>query len=306
MGGEGFLEGEVPLLGVAAAVGTLDGEDALAEAGIGAGGLDGDGGAGGEEEGGVDVVEGLLAEGLDVREEGGGEGGGDAGLFDPSEAVAGAKGEGVGGLEGEAEAWGEVGFFEVAGGAGGAVGAELVELLGIQVEDGAAVMEDGGGEVEGVADAEVEGEPGRGAPIVLEEEFGDAGAGLDGFRLGVDGEAADLAGEEGGEGVTGIGDDGAGGGEGGGEDGGELEVAGGAGGLEDVEGLEADIGADLEAVGAADEREIIDELGDGGGEAGVAAGGRAELLEADDIVGGEDGGEGRGGDIGDLGGLGEG
>jgi hypothetical protein len=63
--------------------------------------------------------------------------------------------------------------------------------------------------------------------------------------------------------------------EGGGEDVGELEVAGGAGGLEDVEVFEANVGAGFEGVGTADEGEVIEELGDGGGELSVAAGGGA-------------------------------
>ena len=306
VGGEGFLEGDVPLLGVAAAVGTLHAEDALAEAGIGVDGLGGDGGAVGEDEGGVDVVEGLLAEGLNEGEQGRREGGGDAGLLDPSDAVAAAEDERIGGFEGEAQAGGDVFLFEISGGGRGSVGAELVEFLGGEIEDGSAVVDDGGGEIQGVAGAEVDGEPVGEAPIVLDEEFGDTGAGLDDGGLDVDAEAADLAEEERGEGVAGVGIDGSGGREAGGEYIRELEVAGGAGRLEDVEGLEADVGSELETVVALDEGVVVEELGDGGGEGGVAAGGGAELLEADEVVGRQDIGERTGGDIGDLGGLGEG
>lgn len=272
--GDGFLEREVPLLSVAALLIALDGEDGLAEAGIGVGGGGRDGGSLREEEGGTEVVERGLLEGADEGEEGRGEGRGDAGLFDPGETVAGAKEESGGELEGEADAWGEVRVFEVASGARESVLAEEVELLGAEIEDGAAIVADGGGEVEGVANAEVEGESRGEADVVLEEEFGDAGTGLERFFLEVDLELLDLPKEEGGDGVSG-------------EDGRELEVAQGGGGLEDVEGLEADIGSGFEAMGSGEPGVVIEELGDGGGEVGAGTGRRSELLEAGQVVDGE-------------------
>ena len=52
---------------------------------------------------------------------------------------------------GEADARGYVGEVELAGAAGVSVYAEVVELLGGEVEDGALVVLFGGGEVEGPA-----------------------------------------------------------------------------------------------------------------------------------------------------------
>ena len=48
------------------------------------------------------------------------------------------------------------------------------------------------------------------------------------------------------------------------------KVAGRTGRLQDVEALEAEVGADFHAVTAAEPGEVVDELSDGSGEVGVA------------------------------------
>ncbi len=284
MRAEGFLQREIPLLRVAAAVVALDGENALAEAGVRTDIRGADVRAGGEEEGGAEVIEGLFADGPDEGKEGSGEGSRNAGLFDPGEAVAGAQDEIVAELEGETEARGEVTLFEIAGGTGMAIAAEEAQALRVEIKNGAAVAEDGGGEVEGITKAEIEGEAAVETPVVLEKGFGDGGAGAEGFGLEVKLVAGDLAGEKRGEAMAGVGQDGAGGEEGGGEEGRELKVAGGVGGLENVEGLEAEVDAELDGVGAAGPGEVVEKLRHAGCEAGGGVGGRTDFLVADDVV----------------------
>ena len=176
---------------------------------------------------------------------------------------------------GEADAGGDVVEVELAGAAGVAVDAEVIELLGGEVEDGALVGLFGGGEVEGLTGAEVEGEAAGDAPIILNEVLLDLVAGADLAGLEVDLEGVDLAEEEAGDGVAAVGDAllvGSGGGEG--------EGAGGVGGRDGVEFVPAEVDAGFEGVAAASEDDGVDELPDGGLVQREGAGGGAELLES--------------------------
>ena len=273
--GDGVLEAEIPLLDVAGAGGTVGGVDALAEAGVGREWDGGDRGAGGELEGLIDAVEGLLLDVLDEGELGKGEGGGDAGLVDEDDAEAGA-GDGPGSEEiGEADTGSDVVPMGLAGGPGVAIYTCVVKLLRGEVEDGTLVVFFGGREVEGVAGTDVEGELIGGAEVILEEVLLDVVAGAELGGLEVDGEGIDLAEEKAGDGVAGAGDAllvGAGGGEG--------EGAGGVGRGDGVELVEAEVEAGFDGVAAAGVNEGVGSLPDGGLVLGEGAGGGAELLEA--------------------------
>ena len=182
------------MLRIPAAVVSLNSEDALAEASIRirrsvaltVGPFE-------RHEGRIDVVERLLPEGLNEGKQRRGERRRDAGLLDPGEPVPGAEHEGVGQPEGEADSGSKVRLLQIAAAAREAVLPEEVELLGLKVEDGAAIVGDGGREVEGVANTEVQREPLRGPPSRPEERTRRSVArGSRNFRLDVDGEARDL------------------------------------------------------------------------------------------------------------------
>ena len=163
----------------------------------------------------------------------------------------------------------------LASAAGVAVDAEVVKLLGGEVEDGSLIGLFDGGEVEGVACSQVEGEAAGDAPVILKEVFLDLVAWADLAGLEVDLEGVDLAEEEAGDSVAAVGNAllvGSGGGEG--------EGAGGVGGRDGVELVPAEVYAGAEGVAAVSEDDGVEELPDGGLKLGEGAGGGAELLES--------------------------
>ena len=261
-GSDGALDGQVPLLHVAGSGGAGGSVDALAEAGLGSKGDGGNGGSGGELEGLGVAVLGALLDVLDEGILGGGEWSRDAGLIDEDDAEAGAEDGSCIGREGEAQAWGEAGVVKLAGAAGVAyltiLGAEVVKLLGGQVEDGTLVAGFGGRQVEGVTRAEVEDESRRDAVVILEEELVDVVAGADGAGLKVDGEGVHLAEEEAGEGVAARGL--ASGASGIGACGSEGEGAGGIGGRDGVQLVAAEVGAGFDGVRANVVNDRVDQL----------------------------------------------
>ncbi len=167
-----------------------------------------------------------------------------------------------------------------AGGLGVAVDAYVVENLGGRVKDSALVVLFGGWVVEGPAKAEVGGEFGREAPVVLDEVLLQVVAGAQDTGLKVDREGINLAEEEAGEAVAAGGAGGAGGGLRVGPGGGEGKAAGGIGRGDGVELVPADVGADAEVVFAAGEEDGVGELPDAGLVLREDAGGGAELSEA--------------------------
>ena len=235
-----------------------------------------------------------------------GEGRRDAGLIDEDDAEAGADDGGRREEIGEAYAGGEVVEVQFAGAAGVSVLAEIVELLGLEIEDCTLVGLFVGGEVQGPARADVQGEAVGGLPIILQEVLFDLVAGADDALLKIDLEVVDLAEEEACEGVAAVGDAllvGAGGG--------ECEEAGGAGRRDGVENVPAEVEARFEGVTAAGEDGGFEYLPDGCLVLREGAGRGAELLESGDGearegvveggVGGDAGNAERGG-----GGVGEG
>ncbi len=69
---------------------------------------------------------------------------------------------------------------------------EKVELLGLKIEDGAAIIHDGGWKVQRVANAEVQCQPVAGLEVVLKEELGNLRARLQKLLLDVDREVLHL------------------------------------------------------------------------------------------------------------------
>ena len=157
--------------------------------------------------------------------------------------------------------------------AGVAVDTEIVELLGGEVEDGALVCLFDGGEVEGVAGAEVEGETVGDLPVILEEVLLDLVAGADLAGLEIDLEGIDLAEKKTCDGVAAVGD----------PllirtSGGEGEGAGGIRRGDGVELVPAEVDACTDGVAAAGEDDGVEKLPDSGLEPGRRCWRGAELL----------------------------
>ena len=77
-------------------------------------------------------------------------------------------------------------------------------MLGGEIEDGALIVLLGGGEVQGPACADVEGEAVGDAPVVLHEVLLDVVARADLAGLEIDREGVDLAEKEAGDGVAAV------------------------------------------------------------------------------------------------------
>ena len=144
------MEGQVPLLRVARAVGAIYPEDPLPEAGVGVWSGDLNGWAGGERKRRRQVVLRLLADGLDEGELGKGKGSADSRLLEEDHAVAGPNHQAVGCPPGEAQARSEVLPMDPP------CGAREFEALRIQVEDRTLVISLRGRKIQGIASAYVQ------------------------------------------------------------------------------------------------------------------------------------------------------
>ena len=125
-----------------------------------------------------------------------GERGGDSGLIEEGQAVCGAQDSFARQNKGDTQTRPEVFPMELAGRAGKTVLPKVVELLRLQIEDGALVVRFRGRKIQGVTKAEIHGDAAGGFPIVLHEPLLKPGARLKNFLLNVDGELLYLAQQE--------------------------------------------------------------------------------------------------------------
>src|SRR5262245_37511615 len=133
----------------------LHSKDTLPQTTVRIGVHDLNGGPAREHERGIDVVQRTLARGLNEREKRCGKRGRDTRLFDPGQAVSRPNDEAVAQPEGKSHSGSEVQLFELSRGSGLPILSQKVELLGLKIEDGGAIIYDRGWEVQRVANAEV-------------------------------------------------------------------------------------------------------------------------------------------------------
>src|SRR5262249_10521450 len=140
------------------------------------------------------------------------------------------------------------------------IGPQKIELLRLQIEDRAAVVRLGRGKIQRVAQAQAEREALGCLPIVLNKEFGDLRSRLQCLPLNIDIEGRHLAGQKRGEAVAGVGDRRSGRAEAACEDASERKEPAGVRRLQDIQTLQPDVRAELQAVARAKLRIGIDEL----------------------------------------------
>src|SRR6185436_13267853 len=131
-----------------------------------------------EQERRIDIVERPLPGGLNEWKEWRRKRRRDTGLLDPGHAVTRAQGKAIGEPHSQPDPWSKVQLFEIPRRARKPVLSQVVELLGLQIEHGSPVIDDGGREVQGVTNAKVQSQPSRRFEVVLEEEFADFGTRL--------------------------------------------------------------------------------------------------------------------------------
>ncbi len=281
---ERLLQSDVPLLRVSAAVVALHAEHALAESRIRVRRLDRHRRALRQHERRMDVVERLLAQRLDERKQRRRKRSRDARLLDPSHAVSCANHKRIRHLVRDTQAWREVLLLEIASRARSAVRPEIIQLLRLQVEHCAAIIHHGRREVQRVSNAEVQSQPPRRAPVVLQEKLRDLRSRLQNLGLRVDAEASDLSRQERCKRVARVRRHCSRRRQSSGEDAGELKVPRRTRRLQHIERLEPDVRTCLQTVAAANQRVVVDELRHRSREIRIPARRRTELLEPHDVI----------------------
>ena len=257
------LHGGVPLLDVARSQVAGHGKHALAEARGRRQRYRLNAWAIGKNERRRDVVERPLRNGLEEREHGGRERRRDSGHFDPDKPISRPHHRPVGDLSDNAEARAEIVLVELTRRARISVAAEIVELLGLQIEDGDLVAFFGRGKVQRIANAGIQRDALRHPPIVLNEVLLEVGAVPNLRLLQIDREPLDLTQEKAGQRRACV--------AGGcrirrqiGEQVAECELARRRRGLHDVQPLPAQIGSHFERMSSLHPGERIGNLGHAG------------------------------------------
>ncbi len=189
---EGLLKREIPLLCVSTLLISLDGEYALTQTAIGARFRYLHGWTAREHECRVDVVERPLSRSLDEWEERRCKRRRDSSLFDPCQTIAGSENEAIGELQSQADARRKVVLLQIPRRSGKTVLPEVIQLLRLQIENGPLVINNGGWEIQRVANAAIQSQPPRCLEIVLKEEFPDFGTRFQCLSLHVNAEILHL------------------------------------------------------------------------------------------------------------------